>query len=56
MYSTWFDRFDCGFVNRDANSVADSLAKQAKFGSCGTWTVNPPDSIISLLVADSCIE
>ena len=56
MYSPWFDRFDCGSMIRDANSVVDSLVKQAKLGSCGTWINNPPNSIISLLIADSCFE
>ena len=52
-YASWFAGFDCCFVPRICNQVADTLANLAFSGGSKAWIEDPPKEIVSLLLVDS---
>ena len=52
LYASWFDCFDCGFVPRSCNSIANFLANKALAGDLEVWMEDPPTELIFLLVAN----
>ena len=49
LYASWFTCFDCKFIPRLCNSVADELAHWGSSGENQIWIEDPPMEILSNL-------
>ena len=53
MFASSLDCFDCDFVLRTCNEVADFLAHKALSWGSDVWIEDPPEHILLLLVNDA---